>query len=80
MLIYLITKRHILITHLADDTMIHTNMKLVNAELLQKRWQNTRNPFVGLKMKKDDASGIGTILLTSSGSSSSVRGSTNSPT
>ena len=31
-------------------------------------------------MKKDDASGIGTILLTSSGSSSSLRGSTNSPT
>ena len=54
-------------------------MKLVNAELLQKRWQNTRNPFVGPKMKKDDASGIGTILLTSSGSSSSLIGSTNSP-
>ena len=32
-----ITKRDNLITHLADDTMIHTNIKLVNAELLQKR-------------------------------------------
>lgn len=61
--------------------MIQRRMKFVKAEWLQKRWQNTRMIFVWLKMKKDDASGIGTILFTLSGSSSafSSEGFINSP-
>ena len=67
-------------TYLADDTIIHTNMKLVQYELLQKLWQNTRNVFVFENMKKDDASGIGTVLFKSSGSSDlMLTGSINSP-
>ena len=55
-------------------------MKLVQYELLQKLWQNTRNVFVFENMKKDDASGIGTVLFKSSGSSDLMLiGSINSP-
>ena len=65
--------------YLADETIMQTKMKFVNTEWLQKLWQNTRMKFVWLKMKKDEASGIGTILFMFSGSSSSLSGSINSP-
>ena len=68
-------------TYLADETMMQSKMKLVKTEWLQKRWQKTRMMFVWLKMKKDVASGMGTILFIFSGSSSSFKsdGSINSP-
>ena len=76
----MISKKQEIGTYLADDTIIHTKMKLVQYELLQKLWQNTRNVFVFEKMKKEDASGIGTVLFKSSGSSDLMLiGSINSP-
>ena len=65
--------------YLADETMMQTKMKFVKAEWLQKLWQKTRIKFVWLRMKKDEASGIGMILFMFSGSSSSLSGSINSP-
>ena len=68
-------------SYLADETIMQSKMKLVKAEWLQNRWQNTRIMLVWLKIKNEEASGIGTILFILSASSSSISsdGSINSP-
>ena len=58
--------------NLADETIMQIKIKFVNAGWLQKRWQKTRKELDCPNMKKDEASGIGTTLFKSSGSSSSL--------